>query len=105
MTKQARVKLRAVLANGIVQLQIDIEDEGTTLFSVEKEIEEALDLENLERTNGRGMLMMRDVAKYDIVGPELIQSPDGVIGKRLVFTKDIPLHPNHVLAGEFSTPA
>ncbi len=102
VTKEARVKLRGVLTNGIVHLQIVIEDEGTTLFSVQDEIDEALDFDNLERPNGRGMLMMREVAKYSIEGPELLPNNSG---KRLTFTKDIPLHTNHTLSGQISTQA
>jgi len=100
VTKEARVKLRGVLTNGVVHLEIYIEDEGTKLFSVEQEIDEALDPENLERPNGRGMLMMREVAKYTITDPVLL---DNNRGKRLTFTKEIPLHTDHILSCQAST--
>lgn len=67
-----------------IELILHVDDAGTKLFSVQAEIDEALLLENLERPNGRGLLLMRDCFGYKIDDPVLL--PDGS-GKRVTIKK------------------
>ncbi len=89
--KEVRVKFVMTLdqsdaENPVVHTCIDVDDEGEPIidgkpaFSVQAEINEALDLANLERPDGRGLLMVKEVMHTDIQGPLPIE---GRPGKRM----------------------
>ncbi len=108
VTRQVRVKLvmtldRSSQDHPVVHTAIDVDDEGPALingkpaFSIDAEIAEALDFSNLERDNGRGLLMVRDVMHTQLSGPLPIE---GRPGKRMTAKRTDPLKPEAQTSAE-----
>jgi anti-sigma regulatory factor (Ser/Thr protein kinase) len=88
VTKAVKVSVIIFETQEMIYCVVHITDEGLQDFSVEKVIEEATSIENLDRVGGRGMLMARGLHGIEIFDPFLLE---GGRGKRMTFVRDMPI--------------
>lgn len=99
LNKLVSVTLVISRVNSEIHLLLDVRDEDTTLFDPQTEIEEAQDPANLERPDGRGCLLIKHLAHFEM---EVILCDGPPTGKIVRVTRWIP---EIVPAAEAPTPS